>query len=57
MATARTSAIALTIGALALIVGTIQRDDAEWLTPALWVAWPAWIVLAAGTVWIARRQK
>ncbi|MFE2561408.1 hypothetical protein ACFXGT_36460 [Streptomyces sp. NPDC059352] len=52
----RTSVGTLTVGALALIVATVRRDDADWLVPALWVAWPVWVALAASTVWLARRQ-
>ncbi|MFE6379242.1 hypothetical protein [Streptomyces roseolus] len=54
--TLRMSAGALAVGALALIVATVRRDDADWLVPALWIAWPVWVALAAGTVWQARRQ-
>ncbi|MGA4980068.1 hypothetical protein [Streptomyces cinereoruber] len=54
--TLRVSAGALAVCALALIVATVRRDDADWLVPALWVAWPLWAVLAAGTAGLARRH-
>ncbi|MFE2561870.1 hypothetical protein ACFXGT_38870 [Streptomyces sp. NPDC059352] len=52
----RTSVGALAICALSFIVATVRRDDADWLVPALWVVWPTWTVLVAGTVWLIRRQ-
>ncbi|MGW3378144.1 hypothetical protein [Streptomyces hydrogenans] len=56
MNTLRVSLGALAVCAVALVVATVRRDDAGWLVPALWVAWPAWAVLAAGTAWLIRRQ-
>ncbi|MFF6888698.1 hypothetical protein ACFY9F_36610 [Streptomyces sp. NPDC012421] len=54
--TLRTSVGALAVGAVALTVATVRRDDADWLAPALWVAWPVWAVLAAVTARLIRRQ-
>ncbi|WP_432089674.1 hypothetical protein [Streptomyces sp. bgisy095] len=54
--TLRTSTGALAVCALALIVATVRRHDADWLAPALWIAWPIWAALAAGTVWASRRH-
>ncbi|MFD4377596.1 hypothetical protein [Streptomyces sp. NPDC058486] len=53
----RISVGALIVAALALTVATVRRDDAGWLVPALWGAWPVWAALVAGTVWQIRSQK